>query len=57
MKRQLSDPPTDEEIIELLKARAAHPLIQTDLEALQPGVQQTVRVQLAPIHCWKSGER
>ena len=57
MKRQLSDPPTEEEIIEFFKARAAHPLIQTDLEALKPGVPQTVRVQLAPIYCWKCSER
>jgi hypothetical protein len=57
MKQQLSEPPTDEKIIEFFKARAVHPLIRTDLEALQPGVPQIVRGQLAPIHCWKCGAR
>jgi hypothetical protein len=44
---------TDEEILEYLKARGEHPLIQADLDALEPGVPQAVRLQLAPIRCWK----
>jgi hypothetical protein len=52
-----SNPPIEEEIAESILARADHPLIETDLDTLQPGVPQTVRVQLAPIHCWKCGAR
>lgn len=57
MKKPLSNPPTNGEMLEFLKARADHPLIQTAVNALQPGVPYTVRLQLAPIRCWKCAER
>jgi hypothetical protein len=42
---------------EYLKARAEHPLTDIDKKTLQPDIPYTVRLQLAPIHCWKCGKQ
>src|SRR5712692_6555920 len=55
MKKPLSDPPTDAEILEFLKARADNPLTEIDPEALEPGPYE-VRLQLAPMLCWRCGQ-
>src|SRR5713101_7536040 len=55
MKKPLSDPPADAEILEFLKARADNPLTEIDPEALEPGPYE-VRLQLAPMLCWRCGQ-
>ncbi len=54
MKKPLSNPPTDAEILQFFNARAEHPLID-DAEALQPGPHR-VRLQLAPMGCWRCSQ-
>lgn len=50
MKKPLSYPPTDAEILEYLKARA-----EIAAETLEPGPYD-VRLQLAPMLCWRRGQ-
>jgi hypothetical protein len=53
-KKSLSDPPTDKEIIKFFKERSDHPMID---DTIQPGVPQPVRLQLAPIICFRCRKR
>jgi hypothetical protein len=55
MRKPLSNPPTDAEILEFFKARADHPLPEINTEALEPGPYE-VRLQLAPMLCWRCGQ-